>query len=367
MNQRSNLRKSAFMETTEIQFSRLISRLPEYKASDLHFSAGNVPIFRVDGKLKPLSEENVLTAKFIEEVIFSLLNEEEKEILKKEKEIVITRTLERRFRFKINIFYQKNFLSCSFRFIPSAIKDLRELRLPKVVEEFAKLKKGLVIITGPFNSGKTTTLASLINEINKNQSRYILTLEKPIEYLFSNLKSIIEQREVSKDVLDFKKGLRGIIHKDVDVAVVSEIDSSETMEAVLEVAESGKLIFAVFTSDTVLKTLEKILSFFPLDKQAMIRLMLASNLEAILCQRLLPRLGGSLVLVSEILITTPPVRSLIRDNRFPQINSLIQTSQREGMISLDKSLANLVKTGEILIDDALANAVDVENLKAMLK
>ena len=355
------------MSTTEIiTFQKLLNAAAENKASDLHFTVGSFPILRIDDKLKPLTDYPLLTSSFIEEVIFSFLDNQEKEILAKEREIAIAHTFIKGMRFRINIFYQRNFLGASFRFIPEIIKNFKDLGLPKGVENFIKLKRGLVIITGPFGSGKSTTLISLINEINKTQAKRIVTLEKPIEHILINDKSIVEQREVGRDTLSFAEGLEFMSQEDIDVVMISEIEKEEIISELLKVAEAGRLIFSMMNVDSVAKCLEELINFFPTDRQELAKIMLADNLVGLVSQRLLPKIEGGRVLAAEILVVTPPVQAIIREGRFHQIKNILQTSQAEGMVSLDRSLAELVKRGLVSPEDALKEASDPQSLRAVL-
>jgi twitching motility protein PilT len=352
------------METTEnITFQKLLKLAAEYKASDLHFTAGLPPVLRIDDKLKTLEDQPLLTASFIKKMVYSFLDEKEKEILEKEKEIVIAHTFKKGLRFRANIFYQKNFLSASFRFIPEMIKGPKELGLPSSLENFTQLAKGLVIITGPFGSGKSTTLISLVNEINKKQAKRIVTLERPIEHLLVSSQGIVEQREVGRDTASFIDGLEFMDQEDIDVVMVSEIESKEVIKRLLKVAEAGRLIFSMMNVDSVVKCLEELINFFPPEEQPLAKIMLADNLKGIVSQRLIPKIEGGRVLALEILINTPAVQTTIREGRFQQIKNILQTSQGEGMVSLDVSLARLVKEGLISPKIALKEAADPESLK----
>lgn len=356
------------MQASEkIFLDKVLATGAEYKASDFHFTVGNPPILRVDGKLIPLTNEQILTMDFLKDFVASILDKDQQLVLEKEKEIVFAYTMGNKARFKISIFYQKGNLAVSLRLITSQIKSIKELGLPSIVEKFAELEKGLVIISGPFGSGRTGTLAALINTINRTRSEHIVTIEKPIEFLFTNNKSIIEQREVGKDTRSFTQALRTASHEDVDVIYVSEMETAEVAESVLNAAESSRLVLASMNTDSVLRTIEKMISFFPDERQEQARSQISSVIEGVVSQRLLPRVGGGRIAVAEVMIPNDPVRSVIREGAIYQINNILQTSREEGMISLDRSLGELVRTGEILIDDALANAVDKQNLKLMLR
>jgi twitching motility protein PilT len=352
--------------TETVTFQKLLTTAAEYKASDLHFTVGNPPVLRIDDKLKPLTDYSLITSSFIEEIIFSFLDKREKEILTQKKEITIAHTFVKGMRFRINIFYQKNFLGASFRFIPEIIKDPKELGLPQTVEDFTKLERGLVIITGPFGSGKSTTLISLIDKINKTQAKRIVTLEKPIEHILINDKSIAEQREIDRDTLNFVDGLKFMDQEDVDVVMISEIEEEKIISRLLKVAEAGRLVFAMMNMDSTIKALEELVNFFPTDRQELARIMLADNLAGLISQRLLPKIDEGRVLAVEVLTSTPSVRTVIREGKFQQIKNILQTSSAEGMISLDRSLAKLIKGGLVNPEVALKEASDPQSLKMMM-
>lgn len=356
------------MQASEkIFLDKILATGAEYKASDFHFSVGNPPILRVDGKLIPLTNEPILTQDFLKDFVASILDKDQQLILDQEKEIVFAYTMSNKARFKISIFYQKGNLAVSLRLITAQIKSLRDLGLPTLMERFAQLEKGLVIVTGPFGSGRSATLAALLNTINRTRSEHIVTIEKPIEFIFINNKSIIEQREVGKDTRSFTQALRTASHEDVDVIYVSEMETAEVAEGILNAAESSRLVFTAMNTDSVLRTIEKMISFFPEERQEQARVQIASVIEGVVSQRLLPRVGGGRIAVAEVMVPNDAVRAVIREGAIYQINNILQTSREEGMISLDRSLGELVRTGEILIDDALANAMDKQNLKLMLR
>lgn len=351
----------------QIELAKLLGRVAEYKASALHLSVGNPPILRVDERLMALQDEGILTPDKLVKIADSFLTEEQRKQLELEKEIVFTYSFEERARFKVGIFYQKGYLSISLRYIPTVVPTLAELGLPTVAERFTHLKKGLVLVTGPFGSGKTTTLASLVDSINQTRSEYIITIERPIEYLFTNNKSIVEQREVGRDTQSYKKALTNIPQEDMNVVMVSEMEEAEVMELVFTVVESGRVVFSSMNSDSAYKTIERIVNSFPDQKHEQIRLQLADALEGVISQRLLPRISGGKVVAAEVLIPTPAVRSIMKEGSIYQLNTILQTSREEGMISLDRALADLVKSGEVLLEDALAHAVDKNGLKMMIR
>ncbi|MFC1662812.1 type IV pilus twitching motility protein PilT [Patescibacteria group bacterium] len=347
--------------------NRILSTAAEYRASDLHFTVGSVPILRVDGKLVPLSDEPVITPEFIDEMVITFITEEQMKKLESERELLGTYTSETKVRFRVHIFYQRHSRAISLRIISNTIPKVEDLGLPRVVAEFANLNKGLVIISGPFGSGRSATVAALINSINQTRAKHIITIEKPIEYLYINNKSIIEQREVGSDALTFEQALDASLKEDVDVLMVSEIEKPEIILAVLEAAAASRLVFASMSTPTVFKTVEQLVNQFPDNQQGPIKVKLAEALEGVVAQRLLPRVGGGRILVTEVMSLTSPIRAIIREGQLHQINNILQTSRDEGMVSLDRALANLVKTGEVIIDDALAIASDRDTFKMMIR
>lgn len=356
------------METAEqLEIKGLISKVAEHKASDLHLSAGNPPVLRVDGKLKPLPQQKILTADFIKGFADSILNEEQKKVLEKEREVALSYSFADKIRFKINIFYQSGHVTISLKYVPDAIPHIGELSLPKVVEGFTKIDKGLVLITGPFRSGKSSTLAAIVETINKSRSEHIITVEKPIEYTYIDNKSVVDQREVGQDTLSFTAALENILDEDADVVMVSEIEKPEVIKLVLELAESGRVVYAAMNADSVYKCIEKIISSFSPEEQEHIRIQLADSLKGVVTQKLLPKVGGGQVVIAEVLTPSQAVKTVIRDGSIYQINNIMQTSRGEGMVSLDRSLAEFVRSGDILLEDAIEVAVDPDNLRMMIK
>lgn len=351
----------------QININRILTAVAEYNASDLHLSVGNPPMVRVDNELIPQRDEQVVTPDFMEKFAQFFLDEEKKKELIEKKEVFFSYNFQNRIRFKVNFFYQDGYISASLRFIPQNVRSREELGLPKSTERFAGLNKGLVIVAGPFNSGRTSTMAAFINEINNSRAKHILTIERPTEYIFIDNKSIVEQREVGRDAISFSRALRSAMRTDVDVVMVSELADQETIHAVLDLAEAGRLVFGCMDTESTVKTIEKITDTFGADEQKKVRTQLSQVLEGIIVQRLLPRVGGGRILVTEILIPTQAVRSVIREGNIYQLTNILQTSRQEGMLSLDRSLAELVKTGEILLEDAQEYALDKNQVKMMAR
>ncbi len=333
-------------------------------AFDIHFSVGNYPVIRINDNLNFLEDKGIINQDFMEEVVFSMLNAKQKELLEKEKEIIFSYNFDKNLRFKVNIFYQRGFLSATLRYIQSQIPALEELGLSDL-KELSKLKRGLVIISGPFGSGRSSTVASLINEINKNRKVYIITIEEPIEFIFSNNKSIIEQREVGKDTNSFQDALAYFQEEDGDVLFIDKINDTNTIPPTLEIAASS-LVFTVVTANSAQATISSIIDNFQSFDQERIRDMLANSLKAVFCQKMIPKIGGGVKVVYEYLPVNDAVRSTIRSGDLKQIDNIINTSRKSGMISLDHSLAGAVKSGEIEIGQAIENAKNPKFLENLL-
>lgn len=351
----------------QMNIERILTRVAEYKASDLHLTVGTPPVLRVDGRLVTLTDEQVITPEFMDSVLEQIMNDEQRAALTKSRGVLFTFDFGNKARFKVNVFYQRGYPSASLRFIPAEVKTIAELGLPPVVETFARFKKGLVIVSGSFGSGRTATLAALVNTINKDRAEHIVTIEDPIEYLYFNNKSMIEQREVGHDVSSVQQALENIYQEDVNVVVVAEIETPDVIAQTLKAAESGRLVLTSMNTETSLQTIEKIVTSFPVEQQEQIRIQLSETLQAVVTQRLLSRIGGGSVVVAEVLTVTPAIRSVIRDGAIYQIQTILQTSREEGMIAFDRALADRVKTGEILEDEAMKYANDRASFKLMLR
>ncbi len=352
----------------KLQFDNLLTQVIEQGASDLYLSMGNPPMFKIADQLVPASQD-ILTAVKIEEFVFPLITPEQKSLLIKEKALVFSHTFASGLRFKINLFYQKGSLAASLRFIPPNIRTIKEIGLPKQVERIFDLESGLIIIAGPVSSGKTVTTVALIEHLNTHKQLRIVTLEKPIEFIFVNKKSIIQQREIGSDTPSFLEGLTDCLETDLNVIVVSQIESREEAEKVLELAQQGRLVIINLTADSVLAAITKLIAFFDDSEQGRIRAILSQVLQAIICQKLIPGApdkNKGLIVVPEILFQTNAVRNSIQDNKLDQIKNILRISAKQGMVSFEQSLASLVKQGEIAEKEALEYVADKEEFKQML-
>ena len=352
------------MSTTEtLAINKILNIAAERRATDVHLTAGNYPVLRVDGKLITLTGEQVLTPDFLLGMAESFLSKEDRLELDQEREVVTVYVWANRARFRAKVFYQKGFIALSLRIIPQLIRSPKDLGLPAILTQLITKEKGLIIITGPFGSGRTTTIASLLETLNRNRGLHIQTLEKPIEYLLANNQSIIEQREIGKDTASFLKGLEDTLDEDVDVVVLTALTEDGLEEMILQVTESGKLVIVVMDADTVISALERFISNLEPARKIWGQDVLSQVLLGVVAQRLLPRIGGGLSLAYEALTMTSAVQAIIKDSRFYQLNSIMQTSKEEGMINLDKSLMELVRIGEVSADDAIRQASDPQVFK----
>ena len=349
------------------ELDELIASTAEQGASDLHFSVGRHPTLRVDGKLLSLSNREILTPLKVEKFAGLILPDDLKERLLSDKGVDFSYDFQGKRRFRTNIFYQKGFLGIAMRLIPSKIKTLEELNLPAILEKFTRYSQGFVLIVGPTGHGKSTTLASLIDSINHSRYEHIITIEDPIDYLYTQDKCIVDQREVGRDTKSFNRALRSVFREDADVIMVGEMRDAETMATAVTAAETGHLVFATLHTNNASQTIDRIIDSFSASQQGQIRAQLAGSLLGIFSQRLIPRVKGGRVPAGEILFSNAAVRNLIREGKTHQLDLVINTSIDEGMVSLNNSLANLVINGEISEKTAEIYSMDVSDLKNLLK
>ncbi len=351
--------------TASVRMKKLLDAAIGQKASDLHISVGVPPVIRVDGKLVPITGESQLLPADTKKLTHSILTETQLERLTQERELDFSFGY-RSMRFRVNAFYERGNMAAALRLIPKEIKSMTDLALPTILENFTLPTQGLVLITGPTGHGKTTTTAALLRHINDSRRAHIVTIEDPIEYLFEHNKSIIQQREVGSDTLSFAQALRSALREDPNIVFLGEMRDLETIESALTVAETGHLVFATLHTNNAAQTADRIIDVFPPHQQAQVRTQLANVLVGIISQRLLPRVSGGRIAAVEIMVANSAVRNVIRESKTHQLNNIIQISASEGMISLDKVLAELVKKGEITIDDALIWAYDQKAFKMMV-
>lgn len=348
------------------QIQELLAVTIKENASDLHLSAGHPPILRIAGRLIPLVRRSVLGPEETQNLALALLTEEQKERLEKERDIDFSYTVEDRARFRVNIFHQSGFLSVALRLIPNKIHTIEELNLPDILHQFTKANQGFVLITGPSGQGKSTTLASLIDEINHTRPEHIITIEDPIEYIFVDDQAIVDQREIHKDARSFPAALRATFRQDPDVIMVGEMRDSETIATAITAAETGHLVFATLHTNSAAQSIHRIVDSFPPEQQTQIRAQLSGALLGIVSQRLIPRVRGGLIPAVEVMIANTAVANLIRENKIHEIPLVIETSAGQGMIPINKSLASLIKAREIRLEHALAYSGDPGALKSLI-
>lgn len=330
-----------------------LSLVVEKDASDLHIIEGVPPTLRIDGRLVPIEGEKPLKAKEAEELSLAGLSPSQIDKLRKNKDIDLSYNLEGKARFRVNVYYQKGYISSAWRLIPSKIRTIEELNLPEILHKLVMYQQGFFLVVGPAGHGKTTAMAALVDEINHKREDHIITIEDPIEYIFKPDKCLIDQREVGQDAVSFAHALRAALRQDPDVIMIGEMRDRETIQAALTAAETGHLVFATLHTNDAAQTIDRIVDSFPPHQQNQIRYQLAATLIAILSRRLISRKEGGVVNAVELLIANSAVKNLIRENKIYQIPTVIETSIDEGMIPLNRSLGELVKKGEISLTDAL--------------
>jgi twitching motility protein PilT len=340
-------------------------------ASDLHLLAGIPPTLRKDGLLKYLTGYSPLAPQEIEEMIYSLLSPAQKELLIANKELDFSFGVGGGVygdlgRFRANLYYQRRCLSGAFRLLPPSILSIEDLHLPAILHNFSDLTQGLVLVTGPTGHGKSTTLASIINEINLKRPAHIITIEDPIEYVYSEGKSIISQREMGVDTHSWDFALRSVLREDPDVVLIGEMRDPETIAAAITIAETGHLVFSTLHTNSAAQSIDRIIDSFPSTQQSQIKIQLAATLKGIVSQRLLPMINGGRIPAVEILIGTPAVASIVRDGKTHLIDSVIQTSKDKGMIGIDSSLAALVLSGNISLDMGKSYSLHQEDFLRMV-
>ena len=328
-------------------------------ASDLHLQAGLPPILRLDGVLHPVTTYAALSNEDVQRLVFSTLDEEQQKILIKDKEFDYSFAFGDLGRFRVNAFHEKGNMAAAFRLIPNVIKSIEDLGLPGVVAGFADHPNGLVLVTGPTGSGKSTTLAALVDKINTERAVHIITIEDPIEFTHRSKRAVVAQREVHYDTYSFAAALRSILREDPDVVLIGEMRDLETIQAAITVAETGHLVFATLHTNSAAQSIDRMIDVFPAHQQPQIRTQLSNILVGICSQRLVPAINGGRIAVAEIMLANSAVRAIIREGKTHQLDMTIQTGAEQGMQTMDRELARYVKEGVINYDDARQYAVDV--------
>lgn len=355
------------MNDYQEQLKELLETTVREQASDLHIANGHPPVLRIQGRLVPLLKRRKLLSQDTEGLVFALLSEEQRSRFLKEKEIDFSYSFEGGVRFRVNVFFQRGVINAALRLIPVQIKTLDELNFPPSLHQFARANQGFILVTGPSGHGKSTTLAALIDEINHSRAEHIITIEDPIEYIFKDDKSVIVQREVYQDTLSFTTALRSTFRQDPNVVMVGEMRDLETISIAITAAETGHLVFATLHTNSASQTVHRIVDSFAPAQQDQIRAQLSGSLLGVISQRLIPRLKGGLVPACEIMFNTPAVANLIRENKVHEIPLVIETSAGAGMISLNRSLADLVKKGEISLENAFNYSLNPAELKTLTR
>jgi len=351
---------------TERSLKKFINVLIHEGGSDLHLSAGSHPTIRVASSLVSLTKEPILTGEDTLGLLAAMVSPEEKEKFVTTKELDFSYQLEDGTRFRCNAFFQRGSTGIAMRYITNTIRSISELGLPPILESFARRTQGFFLVVGPVGQGKTTTLAALIELINQERAEHIVTIEDPVEYVFEPKRSLIDQREVRIDTENFSTALRGAFRQDIDVLLIGEMRGAETMAAAVTAAETGHLVFSTLHTNNAAQTVNRIIDTFPGDQQDQIRLQLASSLAGIFSQRLIPRIGGGLVPAYELLVANKAVSNLIREKRTHELNTVIETGAQEGMIDMNRSLAELVARGEISADSAYQFSLNPKVLDRLL-
>jgi twitching motility protein PilT len=348
-----------------VTLRELLELMLKKKASDLHLTVGSPPQLRVDGKLAK-TEFDLLTAEDTKRLAYSIMSEKQKQKFEEKSEMDLSFGIEQLSRYRCNVFMQRGNVAVAIRQIPFTIPSFEELGIPKAVVELANLPRGLVLVTGPTGSGKSTTLAALINKINQERHCHILTVEDPIEYLHRHNCSLINQREVYADTTSFASALKYALREDPDVVLIGEMRDLETMEATLNISETGHLAFATLHTNSCAESINRIIDVFPTNQQQQVRVTVSFVLQAVISQQLIPKIGGGRVLALEIMVCTPAIRALIRDDKIHQIYSLMQAGQKYGMRTMNQSLAELYLKHKITLGEAVGRSSNSQELNELL-
>lgn len=335
-------------------------------ASDLHLREEIKPAVRVSGVLTSLLQEGVLAREDMQGIIEALLTPAQKKRFDESQEIDFSYSAGEGGRFRGNCYIERGRLGVALRLIPRVIRSVAELNLPQQIENFAGREQGFFLVVGPVGQGKTTTLAALIEKINSERAEHIITIEDPIEYIFENKKSLIDQREVRTDTRDFMSALQSVFRQDVDVLMIGEMRTPETMAAAVTAAETGHLVFSTLHTNNAVQTIDRIIDSFPALQQEQIRVQLAGSLAGIFSQRLVPRISGGLIPAYELMFNTPAVANLIRERRTHEIQTLIETGAEEGMVDINRSLSELVRSGQVSVESAYSRSLNPKLLERLL-
>ncbi len=353
---------------SEVRLADVLQKAVQANASDVHITAGARPVLRVDGRIMQLIEYPVLTPEMTQRIAYSVMSERHRKTLEEKGQVDFSFGIKDIGRFRANVFFQRGAIAAAFRRLPYKVMNLRELGLTEKVLDLCHKSMGLVLVTGPTGSGKTTTLAALINYINETFPYHIITIEDPIEYVFQHKKSIVNQREIGEDVYSFADALRAALREDPDVILVGEMRDLETIEIALRAAETGHIVFGTLHTNTAISTITRIIDVFPPEQQEQVRVQLSFVLQGVISQRLLPKIGGGRVLAYELMIPNTAIRNLIRENKLQQIYAIMQSGQTQtGMQTMNQSLYGHYKAGIISLEEAYKYSPDIKELERMIE
>lgn len=350
-----------------MEIQQLLQLVIDKKASDLHLIVGIPPTLRVDGELSRVPGEPPLTREEAEKLIKGILNAEQTERVMVNKEIDFSLAFSQDARFRVNVYHQKGNISAAFRRIPLKVPTIEELKLPPICHEFVKLRQGFVLVTGPTGHGKSTTLAAILNEINQTRPVHILTIEDPIEFIFTPAQAVVSQREMREDTHSWEIALRSALREDPDVVLVGEMRDYETIASAMTIAETGHLVFATLHTNSASQTIDRIVDVFPEEQQVQVRLQLSNVLEAVFSQRLVPLVSGGRTAAYEVMTASNAVRTAVREGKTHQIDNIIQTSGELGMVTLEMTLAKYVKEGLISLETAQSFSIRPEELTRLVQ
>ncbi len=353
------------MEQTVPSLTDLLKELVQKEGSDLHLTVNAPPMMRIHGKLTK-TQYAILTPERVMKMAYSIMNEQQKKKFEQTWELDLSFGIRGIARFRTNVFYQRGAVTVVIRQIPSEIKSFEDLDLPPILKKFCGLKNGLVLITGATGSGKSTTLAAMLDYINTERNGHMITVEDPIEFIHDHKNCIVNQREVEADTKSFANALKYALRQDPDFCLVGEMRDLETISSALTIAETGHLAFSTLHTNSASQTIERIIDVFPEEQQATVRTQLAASLKAVVTQTLLPKVGGGRVMAMEIMAVTPSISALIREGKNHQINSMLEAGKKYGMITMNDSLLNLYQKREITFEDAIASSNNPERMENML-
>ena len=361
-----DMEETRSLPLSETHIDDILRISQQMKASDIHITVDLPPMYRVDGKLTPSKWETV-TPREAQRIVYDILSSDQIEKFERTKELDFSYGVANVGRFRFNIYRQKGCVGFAMRAIPAVIPSIDQLRLPAILKDLTRKHSGLILVTGPTGSGKSTTIASMIDVINSEKAIHIMTMEDPIEYLHSHKKCMVNQREIGHDTEGFHNAMRAVLREDPDVILVGEMRDKETIAAALTLAETGHLVFGTLHTRSAPQTIDRVVDVFPPDQQDQIKVQLSNSLEAVVAQQLLPMLGGGRIAAIEIMVATSAIRNLIREGKSYQITSSIETGAQYGMQPMDKVLADMQRAGMISYEEAIARAIDRDNFLRLAK